>query len=68
MLPAQRGGGIGKRALVEVETVCRAAGLRCVRLEVSDDNPLAREIYRCSGYVEHPRRLMTKWLGDAPGD
>ncbi|MBU8976120.1 GNAT family N-acetyltransferase [Lysobacter sp. MMG2] len=65
VLPAQRGGGVGKRALAEVEAVCRAEGLRCVRLEVSDDNPLAREIYRRSGYAENPRRLMTKWLSGA---
>lgn len=63
VLPAHRGGGIGKRALDEVEALCVAEGLDSVRLEVSDDNDLAREIYRRRGYAMHPRRLMTKWLG-----
>ncbi|UTA52718.1 GNAT family N-acetyltransferase [Lysobacter soli] len=63
VLPAHRGGGVGKRALEEVERLCIAEGLRCVRLEVSDDNDHAREIYRRRGYALHPRRLMTKWLG-----
>lgn len=68
VVPAQRGGGIGKRALEEAEAVCRAEGLPCVRLEVGDDNPHARGIYHRNGYAEHPRRLMTKWLDDAPAD
>lgn len=68
VVPAQRGGGIGKRALEEVEAVCRAEGLQCVRLEVSDDNPHARGIYQRNGYAEHPRRLMTKWLDAASAD
>lgn len=63
VLPAHRGGGIGKRALEEVEALCAAEGLACVRLEVTDGNDHAREIYRRRGYAMHPRRLMTKWLG-----
>jgi len=62
VLPAHRGGRIGKRALDEVEALCIAEGLKCVRLEVSDDNDHAREIYRRRGYAMHPRRLMTKRL------
>lgn len=62
VLPAHRGGGIGKRALDEVEAICAAEGLGCVRLEVSDGNDHAREIYRRRGYAMHPRRLMTKRL------
>ncbi len=62
VLPAQRGGGIGKRALDEVEALCAAEGLTCVRLEVSDGNDHAREIYRRRGYALQSRRLMTKWL------
>lgn len=60
--PSHRGGGVGKRALQHVEAICREQGFACVRLEVSDDNPDAREIYHRSRYTEHPRRLMTKWL------
>ena len=62
VLPPHRGGGIGRRALDEVEALCAAEGLNCVRLEVSDGNEHAREIYRRRGYTLHPRRLMTKWL------
>jgi len=62
VLPAHRGGGIGRHALDEVEALCVAEGLNCMRLEVSDDNDRAREIYRRRGYALHRRRLMTKWL------
>ncbi len=61
-LPAHRGGGLGKRALAQAEALCLAEGLRCVRLEVSDDNVNARGLYARNGYIEHPRRLMTRWL------
>ena len=63
VLPAHRGGGIGKRALDEVEALCVAEGIECLRLEISDGNDHAREIYHRRGYRMHPRRLMTKWLG-----
>ena len=62
VLPAHRGGGIGRRALDHAEAVCREAGLAAIRLEVGDDNPLARGIYVKRGYAEQPRRLMTRWL------
>ncbi len=62
--PAQRGGGLGKYALAEVEAVCRRQGLRAVRLEVSNDNEHAHGIYQRSGYDAHPRRLMTRWLDE----
>lgn len=62
VLPAHRGGGLAKRALSEVETLCRAEGLDALRLEVNDDNAHARGIYERAGYVAHPRRLMTLWL------
>lgn len=62
--PAHRGGGLAKRALAEIETLCRAEGLDALRLEVNDDNAHARGIYERAGYAAHPRRLMTKWLRD----
>lgn len=62
VLPAHRGGGLAKRALAEVEALCRAEGLDALRLEVNDDNAHARGIYERAGYVAHPRRLMTLWL------
>lgn len=62
VLPAHRGGGLAKRALSEVEALCRSEGLDALRLEVNDDNAHARGIYERAGYQTHPRRLMTKWL------
>ena len=59
VLPAHRGGGLAKRALAEVEALCRAEGLDALRLEVNDDNAHARGIYERAGYIAHPRRLMT---------
>ncbi|UJB17339.1 MULTISPECIES: GNAT family N-acetyltransferase [Lysobacter] len=64
VLPAHRGGGLAKRALAEVEALCRAEGLDALRLEVNDDNAHARGIYERAGYIVHPRRLMTLWLRD----
>ncbi|MEI2454813.1 MULTISPECIES: GNAT family N-acetyltransferase [Lysobacter] len=64
VLPAHRGGGLAKRALAEIEALCRAEGLGALRLEVNDDNAHARGIYERAGYRAHPRRLMTKWLRD----
>ncbi|MEH6420102.1 GNAT family N-acetyltransferase [Pseudomonas sp. CGJS7] len=64
VLPAHRGGGLAKRALAEVEALCREEGLDALRLEVNDDNAHARGIYERAGYVAHPRRLMTLWLRD----
>lgn len=66
--PSHRGGGVGRRALQHVEAICREQGFVCVRLEVSDDNLHAREVYLGRGYTEHPRRLMTKWLGGDSAD
>ncbi|UHQ24926.1 GNAT family N-acetyltransferase [Lysobacter sp. 5GHs7-4] len=62
VLPAHRGAGLAKRALAEAEALCRAEGLRALRLEVNDDNERARGIYERAGYRAHPRRLMTRWL------
>ncbi|MGH8082034.1 MAG: GNAT family N-acetyltransferase [Lysobacter sp.] len=64
--PAHRGGGLAKRALAEVEALCRAEGLDALRLEVNDDNAHARGIYERAGYAAHPRRLMTLWLREQP--
>ncbi|KRA20329.1 MULTISPECIES: GNAT family N-acetyltransferase [unclassified Lysobacter] len=62
VLPAHRGAGLAKRALAEAEALCRAEGLRALRLEVNDDNERARGIYERAGYTAHARRLMTRWL------
>ena len=57
-----RGRGIGRRAMEFVETVAHELGVNAMHLEVSPANAAALELYRRSGYVDHGRYLMTKWL------
>jgi ribosomal protein S18 acetylase RimI-like enzyme len=57
-----RGRGIGRRAMEFVETVAHQRGVNAMHLEVSPANAAALELYRRSGYVDHGRYLMTKWL------
>ena len=49
--PDQRGRGIGKRVLAELETIARASGLR-LRLETGIHNKEALELSRRAGFVE----------------
>jgi diamine N-acetyltransferase len=58
-----RGKGIGRRAMQFVEAVAHQRGVNAMHLEVSPANAAALELYRRSGYVDHGRYLMTKWLG-----
>ena len=57
-----RGRGIGRRAMEFIEGIARELGVNAVHLEVSRDNRAALELYRRTGYVDHGRYLMTKWL------
>ena len=57
-----RGKGIGRRAMQFVEAVAHQRGVNAMHLEVSPANAAALELYRRSGYVDHGRYLMTKWL------
>jgi putative acetyltransferase len=50
--PQQRGRGIGKRVLAELEAVARAARLPLLRLETGIHNPDALGLYRGAGFVE----------------
>jgi diamine N-acetyltransferase len=60
-----RGRGIGKRALAYVQDYCSSVGVRTLRLEVEHINLHAHNLYRKSGFREHTRHLMTKWLDDS---
>lgn len=60
--PNHRGQGAGKEALGFVEEVCRALGIRALRLEVERANTNAQAVYRKFGFTEHDRHLMTKRL------
>ncbi|HEV2860535.1 MAG TPA: GNAT family N-acetyltransferase [Pyrinomonadaceae bacterium] len=57
-----RGRGIGKRAIEFVEVTCRALGVKALRLEVERANVNARAVYHKSGFKDHDRYLMTKWV------
>ncbi|MDO4710314.1 MAG: GNAT family N-acetyltransferase [Pseudomonadota bacterium] len=62
VLPAFQGLGLGKQLMQASEQLAREQHCQAVRLEVSDDNPKARDIYLRSGYRMQPRRLMSYWL------
>jgi ribosomal protein S18 acetylase RimI-like enzyme len=57
-----RGRGIGRRTMDFVEGIARELGVNAMHLEVSRDNRAALELYRRTGYGDHGRYLMTKWL------
>jgi ribosomal protein S18 acetylase RimI-like enzyme len=57
-----RGRGVGKAALGRAEEVCRARGIRALHLEVERANERAQTLYRKSGFRDHDRYLLTKWL------
>jgi len=57
-----RGRGIGKRAIEFIEGACRASGVKALRLEVERANAHAQAVYRKSGFKDHDRYLMTRWI------
>jgi putative acetyltransferase len=52
MRPGQRGRGIGKRVLSELEGIARTAGLSLLRLETGIHNADALTLYRRAGFAE----------------
>lgn len=60
--PEYRRQGIGKRAMRFVEERARELGVNALHLEVDQGNEPAAELYRRTGYENHARFLMTKWL------
>ncbi len=59
---AYRRRGYGRRALAFAEEKAREMGVNAVHLEVDRGNDPALELYRRTGYLDHHRFLMTKWL------
>ena len=57
-----RGRGVGRRALEFVEGACRPLGVLALHLEVGRNNTNAQALYRKSGFEDHDRYLMTKWV------
>jgi ribosomal protein S18 acetylase RimI-like enzyme len=54
--------GYGQQAVAFLEERARELGVNAVHLEVDQGNDPAFELYRQSGYRDHDRFLMTKWL------
>jgi len=59
---AYRRRGYGRRALAFTEEGAGEMGVNAIHLEVHRGNDPAFELYRGTGYQEHGRFLMTKWL------
>ena len=62
IVPAHRHRGCGRQAMAFVEQEARELGVNAIHLEVDSGNVSALELYRRTGYVDHKRFLMTKWL------
>ena len=60
--PTYRGQGLGARAVDLAEATCRELGVRALHLEVEREKTAAQGLYRRSGFVDHNRYLMTKWI------
>lgn len=60
--PPHRRRGFGRQAVAFVEQKAREMDVHAVHLEVDRGNEPALELYRRTGYVDHGRFLMTKWL------
>jgi diamine N-acetyltransferase len=57
-----RRAGVGRQAMEFVEARARELGVNAIHLEVDRGNDPALGLYRRTGYVDHDRHLMTKWL------
>jgi len=62
IVPAHRRRGFGGQAMAFVEKAAREMAVNAIHLEVDPGNHSALELYRRTGYVDHHRFLMTKWL------
>jgi GNAT superfamily N-acetyltransferase len=54
VVPAHRGGGVGRRIIVELERIAREHGCRATRLDTSRYLTPAVALYRAAGYREVP--------------
>ncbi len=62
IVPAYRRRGFGRQAIAFVEQKAREMDVNAIHLEVDRGNDPALELYRRTGYIDHNRFLMTKWL------
>jgi ribosomal protein S18 acetylase RimI-like enzyme len=61
---AHRRRGYGREAVGFIEQKAREMGVTAIHLEADHGNDPAIELYRRTGYEDHDRFLMTKWLGE----
>ena len=59
---AYRRRGHGRKAVTFIEEKAREMEVNAIHLEVDKGNDAAFELYRRTGYADHDRFLMTKWL------
>ncbi len=64
--PSYQGQGIGTKTLEFVEATCQSLGIQALHLEVDFTNTRAQQLYCKTGYKNHDRYLMTKWLSARP--
>ena len=60
--PIHRRRGFGRQAVEFIEKEAREMGVNAIHLEVDRGNDPVFELYRQTGYEDHDRFLMTKWL------
>lgn len=59
LVPAARGGGLGRKALAIAADWAREQGAAVMRLEVNHHNPRAKALYLSCGYADDARDLLT---------
>jgi ribosomal protein S18 acetylase RimI-like enzyme len=57
-----RGRGIGRQAIQFIEEQCKSSGVNALHLEVERTNLAAQALYKKTGFQDHDRFLMTKWI------
>jgi GNAT superfamily N-acetyltransferase len=62
---SHRGVGVGTHALEFFAEQARQLGVAAIHLEVNHGNP-AIDLYRRTGFEDHHRYLMTRWIFDNP--
>lgn len=61
--PTVRGAGIGKALVERAVEYCRQQGSLVLKLDVSENNRAAIELYEAEGFA-FTRRQMERWVGD----
>lgn len=57
-----RGRGFGREVLNFVENYCRELDVKAIHLEVEHKNERALALYQKTGFINHDRYFLTKWI------